>query len=40
MQEGKRTYYPGEQSTNAKNDNSKNGMKVNKEIWQNILNLL
>lgn len=40
MQEGRRTYYPGEQSTNAKNHNSKNGMKVNKEIWKEILKLL
>lgn len=40
IQAGKRTYYPGEQSTNAYNHNSKNGMKVNKEIWQNILKLL
>lgn len=40
LEEGKRTYYPGEQSANAKKYNTENGMKVNKEIWQNVLDLL
>lgn len=39
IQPGKRTYYPGEQSARARNHNTKNGMKVNEEIWQSILDL-
>lgn len=40
MEKGKRTYYPGERSAMAYKNNLKNGMKINKEIWQNITNLL
>lgn len=40
MEEGKRTYYPGEQSANAYQQNINNGMKVDQEIWQNILGRL
>ncbi|MFK8165013.1 MAG: Ldh family oxidoreductase [Lewinella sp.] len=40
IEEGGRTYYPGEQSANANEQNTKHGMKVNEEIWQNILSLL
>ncbi|WP_273445221.1 3-dehydro-L-gulonate 2-dehydrogenase [Neolewinella agarilytica] len=40
MEAGKRTYYPGEQSANARKQNTQNGMKISKEIWQNILTLI
>ncbi|WP_248724466.1 3-dehydro-L-gulonate 2-dehydrogenase [Seonamhaeicola sp. ML3] len=39
-EKGERTYYPGERAANAEKHNSKNGMKVNKEIWQKVLSLL
>ena len=37
MEKGNKTYYPGEQSAMAYENNLKNGMKVNQEIWNNIL---
>ena len=40
MEEGGRTYYPGERSAEARNENTKNGMNVNKEIWHKVLGLL
>lgn len=40
LEKGKKTYFPGERSANAKEQNSKNGMKVNQEVWQRILTLL
>jgi 3-dehydro-L-gulonate 2-dehydrogenase len=40
IQRGTRTYYPGERSAMTYDNNLKNGMKVNKDIWQNVLNYL
>jgi len=40
MEEGKRTYYPGERSATAREKNTQTGMKVSKEIWQKVLALV
>ena len=40
MQEGDRTYYPGERALQNSTFNKKNGMQVNETIWQKILELL
>lgn len=37
MKAGDKTYYPGERSASAYAQNTKGGMKVNQEIWQEIL---
>jgi len=37
---GMRTYFPGEKSANSKKHNTVNGMKVDRQIWQKINNLL
>lgn len=39
MQEGSRTYYPGEQSSLKRVKNVKEGLRVNKEVWDQILAL-
>jgi len=40
VQEGGKTYYPGERSANAKKHNTQHGMNVDGTIWQTILDLL
>ena len=40
MQEGDRTFYPGERALQNRTFNKKNGMQVNETIWQKILELL
>lgn len=39
MQAGTQTYYPGERSAAAKKRNIENGIKVDKSVWQQILEL-
>ncbi|MFX0556912.1 3-dehydro-L-gulonate 2-dehydrogenase [Maribacter sp. CXY002] len=39
MKPGDRTYYPGERALANTIENSKNGMTINKEIWESILAL-
>ncbi len=40
VQPGGKTYYPGERSLRAREENLKNGMTVSSEIWQGVLDLL
>lgn len=40
IQEGARTYYPGERSAAAKKQHAENGMEVDQRVWQQILELL
>ncbi|MEL7121185.1 MAG: 3-dehydro-L-gulonate 2-dehydrogenase [Bacteroidota bacterium] len=40
MEAGMRTYFPGEKSANSKKYNTINGMKVDRQIWEKINNLL
>jgi len=37
MEKGNKTYYPGERSAMAYDNNLKNGMQVNEDIWQSVL---
>jgi len=39
MQAGTQTYYPRERSAAAKKRNIENGIKVDKSVWQQILEL-
>ncbi|WP_198027630.1 3-dehydro-L-gulonate 2-dehydrogenase [Seonamhaeicola sp. S2-3] len=39
METGKRTYYPGEKTLELRNKHLKEGIPVDKEIWQDILNI-
>lgn len=39
MKDGGQTYYPGERTLLTRNKNLKNGIPVNKEVWNNILAL-
>lgn len=40
MNEGDRTYYPGERTLQTRNKNLKDGIPVNTEVWKSILKLL
>lgn len=40
MQEGERTYYPGERTVETRNRNLKEGIPVSEVIWEKVLELL
>ena len=40
MNAGDKTYYPGERSLQATKKNLKNGIPIDKNVWQKILELL